>query len=192
MGKHRDWSVIEKDYRENGLNYVQLAEKYGVSISSLSKAAARQGWRQGAKKARAVKAGKAARILDKMEISDSETESEIPFGMESAKHSISAESDKDRMSRLIGGMADRIEKAIFRVAADDKADLNAIKTLVSALKDLRDLQFLNKSEQDLEEQRARIEKLKAETAALKRQADKEQAMNEAITVEFVDLEGAEL
>ena len=193
MGKHRDWSAIEKDYRESGLNYAELAEKYGVSISSLKKAAARQGWRPGtARKVRTAKAGKATRVLSKMELSEMEPEDKVPFEMEPGNSSISAESEKERLERLIAGMANRIEQAIFRTAQDEKADLNSIKILVSALKDLRDLQGLNKSELDLEEQRARIEKLRAETAALKRQADKEQAFNEAVTVEFVDLEGAEL
>lgn len=180
MGKHRDWSAIEKDYRESGLNYAELAEKYGVSISTLKKAAARLKW--GSNK-------KAVRKLSKMEPAKKELfemEPEMELG------AISAESEKERLDRLIAGMADRIEQAIFRTAQDEKADLNSIKILVSALKDLRDLQGLNKSELDLEEQRARIEKLRAETAALKRQADREQAFNEAVTVEFVDLEGAEL
>lgn len=188
MGKHRDWSAIEKDYREGDLSYAELAEKYNVSISTLKKAAARQGWRPGKGKAASIR--RAAKALGKMEPSEMEPSSETEPEME--PKGTDDGYGIERFDYLVGAMAERIEQAIFRTAEDEKADLNAIKILVSALKDLRDLQHRNKSELDLEEQRARIEKLRAETAALKRQADKEQAFNEAVTVEFVDLEGAEL
>jgi len=181
VGKHRDWTAIERDYRESDLSYAELAEKYNVSISTLKKAAARQGWRPG--KGKAARIRRTEKALDKMEPPEMEPDRKTePNGTD----------EIERFDYLVEAMAERIEQAIFRTAQDEKADLNAIKILVSALKDLRDLQHRNKSELDLEEQRARIDKLRAETAALKRQAEREQAFNEAVTVEFVDLEGAEL
>ena len=57
-------------------------------------------------------------------------------------------------------MLDRVEEAICMVSPNDA---QSIKLLTSALKDLRDLKHLNKSELDIEEQRARIDKLRSET-----------------------------
>lgn len=57
-------------------------------------------------------------------------------------------------------MLDRVQDAICAV---DTADAASIKLLTGALKDLRDLKHLNRTELDIEEQRARIAKLKSDT-----------------------------
>ena len=56
---------------------------------------------------------------------------------------------------------------------------------MSALRDVREMQGLNKSELDREEQRLRI-------AKLRREADNQIRMDEVFTVEFENTEGAEV
>ena len=167
MGKHRDWSEIEKDYRENGLNYAELAEKYEVSISTLKKAAARQGWTQRKEKkiSKALKKAEAV-ILPKMELSKTEPSKMEPEEMELSKMEpgeivvYDKETRAQRFDRLVDGMADRIADAIEKV---DTENAYALKLLTVALKDLRDLQRLNKDALDIEEQQARIAKLRSDT-----------------------------
>lgn len=152
MGKHRDWTEIEKDYLESDLSYAQLAEKHGISISTLKKVAAKKGW---AKKKSEIPDPKAERVeaaLMKMEPHQMEPETEPTV--------IDRESDKRKFQRIVDGMLDRVEEAICMVSPNDA---QSIKLLTSALKDLRDLKHLNKSELDIEEQRARIDKLRSET-----------------------------
>ena len=58
------------------------------------------------------------------------------------------------------GMLDRVEDAICVVNTGDAA---SIKLLTAALKDLRDLKHLNRTALDIEEQKARIAKLRSDT-----------------------------
>jgi len=156
VGKHRDWTEIEKDYLESGLSLSQLAEKYGVSISTLKKTAARQGW---AKK-RIVGEEKVERVetaLAEMEPPQMEPKTE-PTGGEIRV--LDRETEKQRFNRVVDEMLNRVEDAICIVNPSDAA---SIKLLTAALKDLRDLKHLNRTELDLEEQRARIAKLRSDT-----------------------------
>lgn len=156
MGKHRDWTEIEKDYLESGLSLSQLAQKYGVSISTLKKTAARQGWakkRSGSEqKVERVETALAELEPEQMEPEKGTTGTEIKV--------YDRETDSQKFARIVDGMLDRVEEAICIVSPNDA---QSIKLLTSALKDLRDLKHLNKSELDIEEQRARIDKLRSET-----------------------------
>lgn len=179
MGKHRDWGEIEKDYLESDLSYSQLAKKYGVSISSLKKAASRQGWAKKKSEMPNPKAERAETALAKVE----------PVKMEPGNGTNGAidrvlerEADRQRFQRIVDGMLDRVEEAICAI---DPHDAGSIKLLTGALKDLRDLKHLNRTELDIEEQRARIEKLKMEVQY-------HDVSSEQVIVEFVNTEGAEV
>ena len=156
MGKHRDWTEIEQDYLESGLSLSQLAAKYGVSISTLKKTAARQGW---AKK-RVIGEEKAERIETALaELEPPQTEPKLEPTGKSIKV-LDRETESQRFQRVVDGMLDRVEEAICIVSPHD---VQSIKLLASALKDLRDLKHLNKTALDIEEQKARIAKLQSET-----------------------------
>ena len=156
MGKHRDWTEIEKDYLESGLSLSQLAEKYGVSISTLKKTAARQGWakkRSGSEqKAERVETALAQLEPPQMEPGKGTTDTGIRV--------IDRETENQRFNRVVDEMLNRVEDAICIVNPSDAA---SIKLLTAALKNLRDLKHLNRTELDIEEQRARISKLRSET-----------------------------
>lgn len=156
MGKHRDWTEIEKDYLESGLSLSQLAQKYGVSISTLKKTAARQGW--------AKKRSGSEQKVERVETALAELE---PEQMEPEKGTtgdtvrvLDRETETQRFNRIVNDMLDRVQDAICMVNPSDAA---SIKLLTAALKDLRSLKGLDKTDLDREEQRARIAKLRSDT-----------------------------
>lgn len=149
-----DWTEIEKDYLESGLSYAQLAEKYGVSLAALKKQASRKGW---AKK-RSGSEQKAERVETALaKVSPQEMS---PENVTTGDSVLNKETETQRFNRIVDGMLDRVEDAICIVNPSDAA---SIKLLTAALKDLRDLKHLNRTELDIEEQRARIAKLRSET-----------------------------
>ena len=173
MGKHRDWTEIEKDYQENGLSLKELALKYDVSISTLKKAAMRQGWGKGrvAPKRRQTADRVKAALTEVEEMEPNGTDEMEPEQMEpngtkvvplwpENQTILPAEDGAERFQRIVDEMLDRVEDAICRV---DTSNAGAVKLLTAALKDLRSLKGLDKSPLDLEEQKARIEKLRSET-----------------------------
>ena len=167
MGKHRDWTEIAEDYRVNGLSYAALAKKYDVPLPTLKKAAIRQGWARGREEARAQA------ILNAVEEIEKGTEEMVP-DENGTKETVptaevvplypdkvfQAESDAVKFHRLVDSLMDRVEDAICNM---DVTSPSALKLMTSALKDLRDLKHLNKTKLDIEEQMARIEKLRSET-----------------------------
>ena len=70
------------------------------------------------------------------------------------------ETDSQKFARIVDGMLDRVQDAICMVNPSDAA---SIKLLTAALKDLRSLKGLDKTDLDREEQRARIAKLRSDT-----------------------------
>lgn len=140
-----DWIQIERDYRETGLSYRKLAEKYGVSLSSLKKIAAKNKW-----------SSLKAFVGTKGEPEPAPSEPGEPAP-------IVYQSEEDRRqimyNNMVEDMAHRIEDALAIVEADN---VFAIKMLASALKDLRSLMNI-RDPLDVEEQRARIAKLRSDT-----------------------------
>lgn len=158
MGKHRDWSEIEQDYLESGLSLKQLAEKYAISIDTLKKISSKQGW---AKK-RSGKETKAERLetaLAQMAPENGTTGEIAPVVQLYPDTVRDSESDAQRFNRIVNEMMDRVEDAICCM---DVRQPGAVKLMTGALKDLRDLKGLNKTALDIEEQKARIEKLRSD------------------------------
>lgn len=167
MGKHRDWTEIANDYRENGLSYAALAKKYDVPLPTLKKAAVRQGW------AKAREERKVQAIVDAVEQIENGTDEMVPDENGTGEtvptaeivplypdKVMPAESEAVKFQRIVDSLMDRVEDAICHMDVTSPA---ALKLMTSALKDLRDLKHLNKTKLDIEEQMARIEKLRSET-----------------------------
>ena len=165
-----DWAAIEQDYLESGLNYGKLAEKYGVSLAAIKKQASRKGW------GKTRKANLIDSALEK--VTPHEMSPRIVTGGDTVCDRVT---DAQRFQMIVEGMLDRVEEAICTVSPSDAA---SIKLLTAALKDLRDLKGLNKTALDLEEQKARIEKMRYDMQAHEVNTDQ-------IVVEFVNTEGAE-
>jgi uncharacterized protein YjcR len=128
-----DWKKIKAEYIAGGTSYRKLAEKYGVSPTTLTKVAGREGW---------VEARHQADIKKTLKIVDSVSTKEANKAVD------------------IVCVADKLLAKITDVL-DGVTSTQDIRQLTSALKDLRDIKGV-KSEADTREQEARIAKLQKE------------------------------
>lgn len=143
-----DWKQIEADFLATGMSYRTLAAKYGVSFSTLRKKAAAGRWREGFGKV----VTKSEQLTEQEQLAEQAEQEEA---------SVIIRKDRAvRFAEMTDIMADKILEALDAV---DVKDAYAIKLLAGALKDLRELQGLNKTALDIEEQQARIAKLRSET-----------------------------
>ena len=177
MGKHRDWTEIRIDYQQNGLSYAKIADKYGVSIVTVKKAAKREGWVKAC-----TKTAKAESVAKKIPAQKDTAERTPRPKLERTDDEPTGQEEKDRFLGVVRRLLDKIEASVELMPPECAKEL---KSLSGALKDLSTIAGWDKDENDLAEQRARIEKLRAETKAATDEASR------AVTVRFVDTEGAE-
>lgn len=128
-----DLKRIKAEYIAGGTSYRKLAEKHGVSFSTLRKVAAKEQWTALRNKTRT-----------KTDTKISETVSDIE-----ADKAVNIIDVADKLLDKIGEIAEKV------------SDPDSIKKLTSAIKDIKDIKGI-KSEDDIAEQRARIEKLRRE------------------------------
>lgn len=128
-----DWKRIKAEYIAGGTSYRKLAEKYKVKLSALRSVAEREKWVE-------LKAQTQHKTNTKL----TETVSDIE-----AKKAVD-----------IIDVADRLLEKIEKVA-EMVSDPDSIKKLTSAIKDLKEIKGI-KSEADMREQEARINKLRRE------------------------------
>lgn len=132
------WKKIKAEYIAGGTSYRKLAEKYGVSRTTLEKTAKDEKWTELRRQAE----GKAeAKIVET--ISD-----------QNAKKAATLNDIADILADRIKALAEKAE------------DADTIKKLTSAAKDIRDIKGI-KTDADLREQEARIRKLEQECAEQK-------------------------
>ena len=130
-----DWNKLKAEYIAGGTSYRKLAEKYGVSFNNLKNVAVKEGW---------------AKLKEQAE------------NKATTKMVNAISNDIAKKSTKINDVADKLlEKIIDLLDASDLADSQTIKQCTSALKDIKDIKGI-KSEIDLREQEARIDKLRKE------------------------------
>ena len=128
-----NWQDIKNDYIQNGTSFRQLAKKYGVSHSAISKHSNKEGW-------------KFERHLIPPPTPEQNTNAITKMRLRTEKlHSVA--------DRLIP----RLERMIDQIP-DDTPDTHSLRQLTSCLKDLKDIQMI-RSEDDMREQQAKIENL---------------------------------
>ncbi len=164
----QDWPAIRADYLATGASYASLAKKWNVPLSTVKKRAMREKW--SASFAEIVKAT-VPEMEPKVE-PELEPEAELepepqeePFTELMQPEQYATELRANRYKKMIettDAMLDRVIDALNVVQPDNTY---ALLTLVKALKDIREMQGLNRSALDVEEQQLRIEKLKRETRA---------------------------
>ena len=143
-----NWKKIKAEYIAGGMSYRKLAEKHGVSRTTLERKARDEKWTD----LRRQKEGKTeAKIVDS--ISDKEAQKAVDI--------------IDVADKLLGRIAE-ISDTLPVI------DTQSLKHLTSALKDLKEIKGF-KSEIDLREQEARIEKLR-------READRDDNVSEVSVV----------
>lgn len=145
-----DWNEIRAEYIAGSCTYRELAEKYGVSFRTLGARAKREGW-----------ADLRRQACDKHVTATIDTVSEASQAVGTQMQQAAA--------ALIG-------KTMEGIAAIDPENARALKAYSGVLRDLKDVLDV-RSKLDLEEQEARIEKLR-------REAQREQDQTREVSVTF--------
>lgn len=133
-----DWKKIKAEFIR-GASYRILAEKYGVSFSSIQKRGAKEKWTDLRKKS--------SRKSDEKIVES--------VASQEAKRVDKVQSIADL---LLEKISDGVKDGILIV------DAQSIRQITASIKDLRDIKGM-KSELDMQEQMARIDKLRKEAQA---------------------------
>lgn len=132
-----DWQAIKTEYIATDTSYRKLAQKYGVNATNIAKRASKEKWVEERNK-------NASKTLSK---------TLNAIGTKQA----------ERTAKLIGVSDLLLDKIKWLI--EDNPDLliapQNLKHISGVLKDLKDIQMI-RSEADLREQEARIEKLRRE------------------------------
>ncbi len=155
------WATIRADFLATGMRYSDLAKKHGVSLSTLKKRAAAEHWMQAKDRVDNALVSTIAGTGTGTEpgteppaTSEEIQQAEILTAIETKRNRLMA------FERASDAMMDRILEAL---TSPEVISPYSLKLLASALRDLREMQGLNRSELDIEEQKARIAKLKSDT-----------------------------
>lgn len=132
-----DWQAIKTEYITTDTSYRKLARKYGVNQTNIAKRASKEKWVEERNK-------NASKTLSK-------TLNAI------------GEKQAERTAKLIGVSDLLLDKVKSLLEADEEllVDTSIMRDVSVILKNLKDIQMI-KSEADLREQEARIEKLRRE------------------------------
>ena len=140
-----DWNKLKAEYIAGGTSYRKLAEKYDVSFAILRRVAEKEKWSK-------LKAQTRQKADTKM------------------VNSIS--SDIAKSSVKLNDVCDKVLDKIANILSTyDELDTQAIKHITSSLKDIKEIKGV-KSDIDLKEQNARIDKLRKDIEADKPNEDK--------------------
>ena len=128
-----DWNELKKEYIQGGTSYRKLAKKYDVSFQILQNVAKQEKWTELRGRAK----------------DETNTKIVTAIAKENAKHLL-------KINKVADKLLDKIEATLDSI---DALDSQSIKHFTSALKDIKDIKGI-KSEGDLAEQEARINKLR--------------------------------
>jgi hypothetical protein len=153
-----DWQSIKTEYITTDTSYRKLAQKYGVNTTNIAKRASSEGWVEQRKQ-------NANKTLSK---------TLNAIGTKQA----------ERTAKLIGVSDLLLDKVKSLLEADEEllVDTSIMKDVSVILKNLKDIQMI-RSEADLREQEARIEKLRRE-AEPEKSADVPKLVVEGLPEEF--------
>jgi hypothetical protein len=132
-----DWKKLETEYVTTDISHEQLAEKYGICRSTVSKKASADNWREKRNKHRTKTVEKASNAIGTKQA----TMAAKLYG--------------------VGGLLLDTVKSLLEDNPELLADTSAMKDVSVVLKNLKDVMSV-KSEADMLEQKARIDKLRKE------------------------------
>ena len=142
-----DWQAIKTEYITTDTSYRKLAEKYGVHYQAICQRSKAEGWIAQREQYKNDTITKIININSDQEVNRAQR----------------IQSVSDKMLTKIEAMVDGIKSA------------KDIRSLTAAIKDLKEIQGLNKSDLDRQEQEARI-------ANIRKQADAGQQTDAAPTL----------
>ena len=137
--KMRDFSAIKAEYIATNLSYRALSQKHGIPITTLSETAKREGW---------VELRRQARDKAVAEFVDAAAHDHAERAL--------------RINEVADKLLDIIDDALSAVGSDIHPQ--SLKWYTSALRDIKDIKNV-RTELDVREQEARIDKLRREAAA---------------------------
>lgn len=132
-----DWQAIKTEYITTDTSYRKLAQKYGVNATNIAKRASSEGWVEQRKQNASKTLAKTLNAVGRKQA--------------------------EQTAKLFG-VSDLLLDKVKRLLEENEellADTSAMKDVSVVLKNLKDLLMI-KSEIDLREQEARIEKLRAD------------------------------
>lgn len=130
-----DWESIKAEYITKGTSYRALEKKYGINFATIGRRAAKEGWS----------------TLRQQQIDKTLTETLTAVTNDRVDRAV-------RLSSVADLLLTRIETGITEARF---VTPTAAKNYSDALKNLKDIHMI-RSDEDIEEQRARIEKLHRE------------------------------
>ena len=130
-----DWQKIKTEYLTTDTSYRELAQKYGVNYATIGKKASKEGWQT-------LRQQQANKTLTKTLDADSKKKA-------------------DRATRLKTVADKLLDKVEDLVADGNTLSASSIKNLSDALKNIKEAQMI-RTQEDIEEQKARIAKLQKE------------------------------
>lgn len=131
-----DWKQIKAAYIAGGTSLRELADKYGVSFSTIQKKSMEEKWGELRKKSRRKTEEKIIDAVISKEVKKATTINDVA-------------------DKLLGKISEMLDMDV------NAYNTQNIKNLTSALKDIKDIKGF-KSEADMREQEARIAKLQRE------------------------------
>ena len=145
-----DWKKIETEYITTDTSYRKLAEKYGIDQATIARRAKKEDW------------------VSNRQHHLSETQAKI----------LTADTEQkvDRAVRLMTVADKLLDKVEQWVEMGDPISATHIKNLSDAIKNIKEVQMI-RTEEDIEEQNARIAKLRKE-------AEKEENTDNTIVIQF--------
>lgn len=170
-----DWAKIRKEYIKGGVSYRKLSEKYGVPLGSLKRVGAKEKWaslrdqaaaKTGQKLVQSISDKNAdlgvrlyaatERLLAMVEKAIEELN--ITLATNTKKEKIIEYNNAQRPDKPTKEVTTETEEVVLAETIVDRA---GVKAIASALRDIKEIQDI-RSEKDLEEQTARIAKLRME------------------------------
>ena len=130
-----DWKKIEAEYITTETSYRKLARKYGLNQATIAQKAKAEDW-VGKRKQQA--SATQAKILQ------ADTEQKV-----------------DRATKLYNAADDLLDKIVAGISSGSVVSATAAKNYSDALKNIKEIHMIRSTE-DIEEQQARIAKLKKE------------------------------
>lgn len=133
-----DWNRIKTEYITTDTSYRELSQKYGVHYTNIAKRAKKEDWQQLRQQQTNATQTKMIQAVERRKV--------------------------DSAAKLIG-VSDLLLDKVRGMLQEDSGPLTsqAMKNLSGVLKDIKDIQMI-RSDADMREQEARIEKLRREAS----------------------------
>ena len=147
-----DWQKIKTEYITTDTSYRKLADKYGIDQATISRRAKKEDW------------------VSNRQHHISETQAKI----------LTADTEEkvDRATRLKTVADKLLDKVEQWVEMGEPISANSIKNLSDAIKNIKEVQMI-RTEEEIEEQKARIAKLRKE-------AEREEKTDNTIVIQFAE------